>query len=299
MTRSVVDVEGRCAVSNKPATVHRRLQDPVIIPTPTRARPRKALGQHFLTDDRTLNRVLSAAEIGPEDTVLEVGPGRGTLTRRLVSRAAWVIVLELDPRLAAELPARLGGPPNLTVVEADARKMDIGSLLGPDATYKVVGNLPYYAANLIIRRFLESTPQPRLMVVMVQQEVARSMSAGLGKMGLLSVATQFYAAPKVVCSVPPRLFRPPPKVTSALVRLEVRDRPAVDVADPDAFFAVVRAGFSAPRKQLRNSLGQGLGVPGAVAGGLLADLGLDGSLRPANLSLEDWAMIYRAWDQLG
>jgi 16S rRNA (adenine1518-N6/adenine1519-N6)-dimethyltransferase len=209
-----------------------------------------------------------------------------------------VIALELDSQLAAALPARLGDPPNLTVVEADARKVDIGSLVGPDAAYKVVGNLPYYAANPIIRRFLESNPQPRLMVVMVQQEVARSMTAGLGKMGLLSVATQFYSVPKVVCTVPPRLFRPPPKVTSALVRLEVRARPAVDVGDPDAFFAVVRAGFSAPRKQLRNSLSHGLGVPAAVAGGLLADLGLDGSLRPANLSMEDWAMIYRAWERL-
>tara|TARA_B100000315_G_scaffold231891_1_gene243627 strand:+ start:1415 stop:2254 length:840 start_codon:yes stop_codon:yes gene_type:complete len=270
----------------------------VIIPTSARAGPRKALGQHFLTDGRILGRVLAAAEIAPEDTVLEVGPGRGALTRRLVSRAARVIALELDSHLAASLPARLDNPPNLTVVEADARKVDIGSLVGPDATYKVVGNLPYYAANPIVRRFLESNPQPRLMVVMVQQEVARSMAAGLGKMGLLSVATQFYAVPKVVCTVPPRLFRPPPKVTSALVRLEVRASPAVDVADPNAFFALVRAGFSAPRKQLRNSLGHGLGVPATVVGQLLADLDLDGSMRPANLSLENWAMIYRAWEQL-
>jgi 16S rRNA (adenine1518-N6/adenine1519-N6)-dimethyltransferase len=136
------------------------------------------------------------------------------------------------------------------------------------------------------------------MVVMVQQEVAHSMAASPRKMGLLSVATQFYSVPKVVCTVPPRLFRPPPKVTSALVRLEVRAKPAVDVADPDAFFELVRAGFSAPRKQLRNSLSHGLGVPAMVVGELLADLGLDGSLRPANLSLEDWAMIHRAWEQL-
>jgi 16S rRNA (adenine1518-N6/adenine1519-N6)-dimethyltransferase len=263
-----------------------------------RAGPRKALGQHFLTDGRILSRVLAAAEITSEDTVLEVGPGRGALTRRLVGQAARVIALELDPQLAAALPAHLDDPPNLTVVEADARKVDIGSLLGPDAVYKVVGNLPYYAANPIVRRFLESIPQPRLMVVMVQQEVARSMAAGPGKMGLLSVATQFYAVPRIVCSVPPRVFRPPPKVTSALVRLEVRAGPPVDVADPDAFFSLVRAGFSAPRKQLRNSLGHGLGVANQVVGRLLSDVGLDGSLRPANLSLEDWAMIYRAWVHL-
>ncbi len=294
----MVDVKGRCAVSNQFATVHRHLRGTDDAPAQVRAGPRKALGQHFLADSRILSRVLAAAEITGDDTVVEVGPGRGALTRRLVDRAVRVIALELDPQLAAALPARLGDPPNLTVVEADARKVDIGSLVGPDAIYKVVGNLPYYAANPIVRRFLELNPQPRLMVVMVQQEVARSMAAGPGKMGLLSVATQFYSAPKIVCSVPPRVFRPPPKVTSALVRLEVRAKPAVDVADPDAFFALVRAGFSAPRKQLRNSLGHGLGVANQVVGQLLLDLELDGSLRPANLSLKDWAIIYRAWASL-
>ncbi len=278
--------------------VSRQRQDPVTASTLTRTQPRKALGQHSLADSRILSRIVAAAEVASGDVVLEVGAGRGALTRRLVSRAARVIALELDSALASALPERLGNPPNLTVVEADARTAPMGSLVWPDVAYKVVGNLPYYAANPIVRRFLESRPQPRLLVVMVQEEVARTMVAGPGEMGLLSVATQYYAVAKLVCTVPPRAFRPPPKVTSALVRLEVRSRPAVDVDDEAAYFALVRAGFSAPRKQLRNSLGHGLGVPATVVGRLLDDLDLDGSRRPATLSLEDWALIHRAWEQL-
>ena len=192
---------------------------------------------------------------------------------------------------------RLGNPANLTVVETDARNVSLVSLVWPDVSFKVVGNLPYYAANPIVRSLLESRPQPRLIVVMLQQEVAKGMAAVPGEMTLLSVATQYYAVPRLVCNVPPRAFRPPPKVTSALLRLDIRDRPAVDVADPESFFALVRAGFSAPRKQLTNSLSHGLGVPSSAVKQVLDVLGLDGSRRPATLSLDDWAAIHHAWER--
>ena len=261
------------------------------------------MGQHFLIDSRVLRRIAAAAEIGPQDHVLEIGPGAGALTRHLVSSGARVTAIELDPFLAAALPERLGNPPNLNVVQGDARTLDLDALLGPVAAYKVVGNLPYYAANPIIRRFLElksreSIPQPQLIVATLQEEVAHTITATPGKMGMLSVAVQFYAAPRLVCSVPPRAFRPPPKVKSAVIRLDVRESPAVDVADADGFFDLVRAGFSSPRKQLRNSLAHGLGVAAEVAGKLLAAVGLDGSRRPATLSLEEWASVYRAWEGL-
>jgi 16S rRNA (adenine1518-N6/adenine1519-N6)-dimethyltransferase len=162
----------------------------------------------------------------------------------------------------------------------------------------VVANLPYYAANPIIRRFLESQPRPKLLVVMVQKEVARAMLAKPGEMSLLSVATQYYAEPVLVCNVPPRSFRPPPKVTSSVVRLVPRPRPAVDVSDERAFFNLVRAGFAAPRKQLRNSLGQGLGIPPAQVGQILADLALDGSRRAETLTLDEWALIFGVWEEL-
>jgi 16S rRNA (adenine1518-N6/adenine1519-N6)-dimethyltransferase len=262
-----------------------------------KARARKALGQHFLVDNSILDRIAAAAELTPEDVVAEVGPGLGALTRRLVQQAGWVAAIEMDAELAASLPARLGNPSNLTVVEADARSVDIASLVGEETRYKVVANLPYYAANPIIRRFLESEPRTSLMVVMVQQEVAQSMTASPGEMGVLSVAVQYYAIPSLVCNVPPRAFRPPPKVNSSVVKLRLRERPAVEVADSAAFFMLVRAGFSAPRKQLRNSLAQGLGVSGDEAGRLLAWAEVDGKRRAETLSLEEWAEIYHVWEK--
>lgn len=267
--------------------------------SPTRNSPRKSLGQYFLVDDSVLERIIDAAELTSQDVVLEVGPGSGALTRRLVSQAGRVVAIDLDPRLAASLPQRLGHPPNLTTVEADARTVDLVPLLGRATPYKVVANLPYYAANPIVRRFLEVEPRPQLMVVMVQREVAQSMVAAPGAMTLLSVAVQFYALPTLICYVPPESFRPQPKVTSAVVRLAARPRPAVEVADPDAFFGLVRAGFSSPRKQLRNSLSHGLGQSAAVIGQVLESQGLDGSRRPQTLSLEEWARLFNAWPELG
>ncbi len=264
------------------------------ITTPN-ARPRKALGQHFLADTRVLARIVNAAEVGPDDLVVEVGPGRGALTRKLVERGAQVIAVELDSGLAASLAERLGNPANLSVVEGDARKLDLGELVDAGTVYKVAGNLPYYAANPIIRRFLEAQHPPRLMVLTLQEEVARNMAAAPGKMGFLSAAVQYYAAAKVVCKVAPRSFRPPPKVTSAVVRLDVLPAPAVEVDDGPAFLEVVKSGFRAPRKQLRNSLAKGLDAPAAAVDAVLNDAGMDGQRRPATLSLDEWSAVYNAW----
>jgi 16S rRNA (adenine1518-N6/adenine1519-N6)-dimethyltransferase len=186
----------------------------------------------------------------------------------------------------------------LTVVEADARTVNISDLTSGPASYKMIANLPYYAANPIIRRFLEAEHKPSLMVVMVQREVAQSMLAAPGNMGILSVAVQYYAVPKLVCHVPARAFRPPPKVASSVVRLEVRRRPAVEVRETETFFETVRSGFCAPRKQLRNSLGQGLHVSGDVTGPLLESLKIDGRRRAETLSLEEWARIHGAWEEM-
>lgn len=260
------------------------------------APPRKALGQHFLVDGRILNRLLTASDLTPQDIVLEIGPGRGALTRQLLRRAARVIAIELDAALAAALPARLGYPAHLEVVNADARTVDLAALLDGATPYKVIANLPYYAANPILRRFLEldAAYRPQLLTVMVQREVADSIAAAPGRMAMLSVAVQYYAVPRLICAVPPLAFRPPPKVASAVVRLDLRPQPAVAVADSAAFFALVRAGFAAPRKQLRNSLGQGLRRPGSSIDPLLAAAAIDGRRRAETLSLEEWAALYQA-----
>lgn len=269
----------------------------MVVPISDRVKPRKALGQHFLVDGGILNRIVAAAELAPDDVVLEIGPGSGMLTRRLVRYAARVVAVEMDSRLSASLPQRLGHPSNLTSIEADARTVDIATLVGENPSYKVVANLPYYAASPIVRRFLESELQPKLIVVMLQQEVAQSMVASPGEMSILSVAIQYYTVPKLVCRVPPSAFRPPPKVKSAVVRLEPRLQPAVAVADEAAFFGLVRAGFAAPRKQLKNSLSHGLAISSVEVGRLLASANLDGRRRPETLSVEEWAQIYRAWEQ--
>ena len=265
------------------------------IPHPTARRPRKSLGQHFLTDPRIANRIVAAAELTTGDTVVEIGPGTGILTRRLAERAGRVVAVELDQRLASELPGRLDYPDNLTVHQGDARRVEIADLVGVGAAYKVVANLPYYAAAPIVRRFLESESSPSLLVVMVQREVADAMTAAPGAMTLMSVATQFYAEASVVAQVPPRAFRPPPKVSSTVVKLAVRAAPAASVPDTERFFALVRAGFAAPRKQLRNSLMQGTGAGGDTVSAALADAGIDSQRRPATLTIEEWGNLDGVW----
>ena len=271
--------------------------------TPRASRPRKSLGQHFLHDSRVIQRIVDAADLSPADTVVEIGPGRGVLTRRLVQHAGNVIAIEIDQNLCQELPSRLDHPANLVSLMGDARKIDLPSLVSDHCEaamprYKVVGNLPYYAANPIIRRTLESSGPPSLALFMVQREVADSMTASPGSMGLLSVATQFYAQARQVCSVPPSAFRPQPKVHSAVIRLEIREEPAVKVDNREDFFEVVRAGFSAPRKQLRNSLSHGLGIRTTLGAAVLERAAVDGRRRPSTLSLGEWGGVYWAWQEL-
>ena len=264
---------------------------------------RKSLGQHFLVDQRVVSRIIDAAALTKDDAVVEIGPGRGVLTRRLTQLAGRVVAVELDAQLCEGLPERLGFPGNLECVNADAREVDIPALarrplsVDPPA-YRVIGNLPYYAANPIVRRVLESDPPPSLALFMVQKEVADSMTARPGKMGLLSVATQCYATARQVCAVPPSAFRPAPKVRSAVVRLDLLESPVVDRERRDGFFQVVRAGFSAPRKQIHNSLCQGLSAHPAVCETALEKAGIDGRRRPATLSIEEWAALTEAWREL-
>ena len=202
-------------------------------------RANKALGQHFLVDARVRRRILSAADLSPGDVVVEIGPGRGFLTSSLVKQAGKVVAVELDEALAERLSDSYSDQSNLQVVAADARDVDIGALVG-NSDYKVVANLPYYAANPILRRFLEAERKPSVMVVMLQREVAEVVAAEPGRMGLLSVAVQVYGRPRIVCGVPPRAFRPTPGVTSAVLRIDVYPEPAAPRS------ARVSSGWSGP-----------------------------------------------------
>ncbi|MSQ40279.1 MAG: ribosomal RNA small subunit methyltransferase A [Dehalococcoidia bacterium] len=260
----------------------------------SRTRGHKALGQHFLQDRRYLGPMLRAASLTAEDTVVEVGPGTGVLTEALIGQARRIVAVELDPNLAEALRQRFQGVRNLEVVVGDAREATPEDLLGGREPYKVVANLPYYAATPILRRFLEASHKPQLLVVMLQREVVQQMVAPPGKRSLLSVAIQFYGQPRVVGLVPPRAFRPPPKVTSAIVSIRVLPQPAVEVDSVEGFFGVVRGGFSAPRKQLRNALHYGLGLSPLQSEALLLKAGVTPTRRAETLTLEEWAGLYRA-----
>ena len=259
---------------------------------------KRSLGQNFLVDRRVVGRIVETAEVSPADVVIEIGPGRGSLTGGLAKRAGQVVAVELDDVLAERLALKLSGRPNVMVVTGDARTVALDSLVQPGTPYKVVANLPYYAASPIIRRFLETEHRPELMVVMVQREVAANMTARPGKMGLLSVATQVYGKPRVVCTVRPQAFRPAPKVSSAVVRIDVYRKPAVGFDFADHFFGLVKAGFSSPRKQIHNCLRRGLDLSPEATADLLTRAGIDPKRRAGTLGLEEWAGLYEAFRNL-
>jgi len=255
-------------------------------------RAKKGLGQHFLVDEGVLRHIVSAAEISPNDTVIEVGPGLGILTKELAKQAGQVIAVELDARFVSLLNQTLLPFSNVSLINADVLQVDlVGLVEGQKGGYKVVANLPYYIASPVLRRFLEASPQPRLMVVMVQKEVGEAIVAQPGQMSLLSVSVQFYGKPTIVGYVPAQSFYPPPKVDSVILRIDPYPQPVVEVADVATFFEVVRAGFSAPRKQLHNSLAQGLRIPVREAARLLEISGIDPKRRAETLTLNEWAAV--------
>lgn len=264
---------------------------------PFRFRAKKRFGQHFLSDANILNRIVDAAEIAPDEAVMEIGPGLGALTTVLAQRAHRVVAVEVDRELIESLRQRFAGAPHVSIVERDVLDAVPSELLAAGsaaAPYVVVANLPYNIAAPTLRLFLEGDVRPRRLVVMVQLEVAEAICARPPKMGLLSVATQVYGETSMVMKVAPGAFNPPPKVQSAVVRIDVAERPRVNVP-LDAFFHIARAGFGNPRKMLRNSLSFGLRVKQEIVDQVMAAAGVDASLRPHVLTLDDWAAVTRAW----
>ena len=266
--------------------------------TQSRGRRRKALGQHWLVDRRVLGRIARAADIGPEDTVVEAGAGSGLLTGLLAQRSSRLIAVEVDPELAAGLRERFRDRENVCVLEADVLSVAPEEVLargGGGLPYVVVGNLPYFIGSAIVRHFLAARAQPQRLLVTLQAEVARNMAAAPGDMTFLSVEVQYYAQPRLLFELPPSAFRPPPKVRSAVLRLDTRHGTAVEVDDREAFFRLVQAGFAARRKQLRNALAIGLGWAAAEAEAVLLEAGLDPGRRAQTLTLQEWAGLYRAY----
>ncbi|MBM4446725.1 MAG: ribosomal RNA small subunit methyltransferase A [Chloroflexi bacterium] len=256
---------------------------------------KKSLGQHFLVDTSILQIIVEAAELSPDDTVIEIGPGLGILTVELARHAGDVIAVELDTKLASLLKRRLVSLANLNVINADILKVSPSQLLEKKSTYKVVANLPYYITSPVLRYFAEASPKPSLMVMMVQKEVGEAIVAGPGKMSLLAVSLQVYSKPMIISHVPSRCFYPQPKVDSVILRFDVLSEPAVKVSDMGGFFEVVKCGFSSPRKQLHNSLAHGLGIKPAEVALLLEKASIDPKRRAETLGLEEWAKLYEVW----
>lgn len=267
-------------------------------------RARKSLGQHFLIDQGVLEKVASAAELAADDVVIEVGPGLGVLTRELVRWVGRVVAVELDKRLVSILNQTLASFDNVTLVNGDILKIDPVALLeeqrekspmakGEPVSYKVVANLPYYITSAVIRHFLEARLKPRLMVVMVQKEVAEAIVAEAGRMSLLSISVQFYGKPEIVSYVAAQCFYPPPEVDSAILKISVYPQPLMVEKDIDGFFGLVRAGFSTSRKQLVNSLAQGLGLPKAEVLPLLDRAGIIYKRRAESLAIEEWQRLWQ------
>jgi 16S rRNA (adenine1518-N6/adenine1519-N6)-dimethyltransferase len=257
-------------------------------------RPQKGLGQNFLEDPAILRRIVDAAELVPDDLVLEVGPGLGTLTRLLAANAGRVLAVELDGRLAAILSEILVDSSNVQIIHGDILTLDPADLFPVrPAGYKVVANLPYYITSAVLRHLLENPARPCLMVLTLQREVACRLVAGPGEMSLLAVSVQFYGQPRIVARIPAGAFYPPPQVDSAVVRVDVYHHPPIPVDDADSFFRVVRAGFGQRRKQLRNALSQGLGRPVGEVVAALERTGIAPQRRAQTLSLAEWADLWR------
>ncbi len=251
---------------------------------------KKSLGQHWLRDKATLFDVVEAAQITKNDTVLEVGPGLGTLTEILADSAKEVVAVEADTELIAPLRVQFFNKKNVEFVEADILKFNLSSL---PKDYKVAANIPYYLTSNLIRTLLEATNPPKIMALLMQKEVAERIVARPGQMSVLAFSVQYYATAKITRTVGKELFDPPPKVESAIIKIALRDKPAFE-ADKEKLFKLVKAGFGEKRKMLRNSLAGGLQITSQQAESLLAKAELSLTTRAQELSLDDWHKLYNS-----
>ena len=282
----------------------------------------KNLGQNFLVEESVVNRIAKTAELTPEDTVLEIGPGIGTLTQALAMTGASVLSVELDKRLIPVLQETVGAYKNVRIVQGDILKVNSPEIIAEvkadqktagatgkvaeaesgmkqSDTFKVCANLPYYITTPIIMYLLEQKLPLERLVVMVQKEVAERMTAGPGgrDYGAISVAMQYYTEPKIAFIVKAGSFLPAPKVDSAVLVCKRRSTPPVDVPDEKTFFKVVAAAFSVRRKMLNNSLKNMGGLNGEQVKAWLDRAGIDGKRRAETLSLEEFAMLARTWEK--
>ena len=247
----------------------------------------KGLGQNFLQDPLALEEIVSAAEIQPTDTVLEIGPGLGSLTRYLAVSAKEVLAVELDENLIPPLKAVLAPYQNVHIIHGDILKLAPKDLIA-ESNYLVVANIPYYITSAVIRHLLESESNPRRIVLTIQKEVAQRICAQPGDMSLLALSVQVYGKPRIAAHIPAEAFFPAPKVDSAVLIIDIYPDPLIKEELMDTFFKLVKAGFSQKRKTLRNSLSSGLHISSADAAMRLTRVDIDPQRRAETLSIEEW-----------
>lgn len=257
-------------------------------------RPVKRLGQNFLFDPASLDRIVSAAGLSPDETVLEIGAGIGSLTCALARAARKVVAVEFDRRMQPALAEATQGLTGVVLVQGDVLALDLDDLVG-GGVYAVVGNIPYNITSAVIRRLMEARRPARAVVLTVQAEVAQRITAGPGRMSLLSLSVQLYGLASVVFELPRARFHPPPEVDSAVLRIDTSGGPRLPVQELQAVFTVARAGFGQRRKQLKNALSMGLSVPVGTAAAWLEQAGIDPSLRAQSLDLAAWGRLGRVY----
>lgn len=251
---------------------------------------KKSLGQHWLRDRDSLEAMCTAAGVQADDVILEIGPGLGSLTEVLTSRAEQVIAVEFDKKLAADLPKKVKAD-NLQIISQDILTFDFTSL---PANYKVVANIPYYLTSHLVRVISETPNPPALAALLVQKEVAERVTAEPGNMSILSITAQFYWQVSLGREVPARLFTPPPKVDSQILVLKNRPQPPFPDVDTKDFFRLVKAGFAQRRKTLLNSLSSGLRLERDKVQDICQKAAIDSKRRAQTLSLDEWHTLYRA-----
>ena len=262
--------------------------------TAERLRPRKSLSQNFLTAPDVLDAIVEAAELVPGDRVVEIGPGLGVLTRRLLAAGASVLAVEVDPRLAEYLRRELYGVDRFELIEADALSLHPREMF-PGEAFKVVANIPYHITSPLLHAFLEGDRPPTLTVLLVQLEVAERVASPPGRMSYLSVFAQNITDVDVVARVPADAFEPAPAVDSAVLRLRRRESPVIPPGDGrEPFYRVVQAGFRQRRKQVHNGLGRELPVDREIVTAALAGCEVTPDRRPQTLSVDEWACLTRA-----
>jgi len=259
-------------------------------------RPNKSFGQNFLIDRGILKKIVQAAEIAPEDEILEVGAGTGVLTRELAQQARRVVAVEMERDMLTLLAQSTRRYPNVELIARNLLFLNPSEVFG-QAPYKLVANLPYYITAPTFRHFLENPNQPRILVVMVQWEVAQRIIAEPGDLSLLAISVQFYGRPQIIARVPAQSFYPAPKVDSAILRIDVHGQAPLSHEERDSFFKVVQAGFSEKRKQLHNSLTHGLHYKNELIRKWMGEASIESSRRAETLSIEEWIHLWRTIDQ--